>query len=130
MKGLNVRWQPILPAEETGRPSPTLVATVVPDPDWSGMAGLLHGGMAAALLDECLGALSHAVDERPTMTATLELRYRRPVPLDGSTLRIETWRDHPDLRRRQRAHGVLLLADGSRAVTAAALMVIAPARMV
>jgi hypothetical protein len=62
-----------------------------------------------------------------TMTGTLELRYRRPVPLDGATLRVETWRDQPEPRRRCRAHGVLLLADGAVAVSASALMIAVPA---
>jgi acyl-coenzyme A thioesterase PaaI-like protein len=129
VKGLDVRWHPIVPAEVTGRPSGTLVATIAPDPDWSGIPGFLHGGMAACLLDECLGALSHALDELPTMTGTLELRYRKPVPLDGSELRVETWREQPEARTRSRAHGRLLLADGAVAVTATALMIAVPAAL-
>lgn len=129
MKGLGLRWMPIVPAGETGRPSGTLVAELDPDPSWSGVPGFLHGGMAAAVLDECLGALSHALDDLPSMTGTLDLRYRRPVPLDGATLRIETWREQPEPRRRCRAHGVLLLADGAVAVSASALMIAVPASL-
>src|SRR5205085_5369170 len=88
VKGLGVCWHPLEAAEATGRPSGTLVATFEPDPSWEGVPGYLHGGMAAAVLDECLGALSHALDDLPTMTGTLDLRFRRPVPLDGSTMRV------------------------------------------
>ena len=79
--------------------------------------------MAATLLDECMGALSHALDRHVTVTANLAVRYRLPVPLDGSTLRVEAWRDRPELRRRNRVHGRLLLADGRVAVEANGLFV-------
>ena len=118
---LGLRWLPLLPASE-GRPSATLVGEVVPDPAWSGVPGLLHGGMAAALLDDCMGGLTHALDRIATVTATTDLRFRRPVPLDGRTVRVETWREHPQLRRRNRVHGRLLLADGEPAVEARALL--------
>jgi acyl-coenzyme A thioesterase PaaI-like protein len=129
VKGLGLRWLPLVPREETGRPSRTLAAAFDPDPEWAGVPGYLHGGMAAAVLDECLGALSHALDDLPCMTGTLDLRYRKPVPLDGSTLRIETWREQDEPRRRCRAHGVLLLADGTAAVTASALMIAVPSSL-
>jgi len=95
---------------------------IVPDERWRGPPGVLHGGMAAALLDEVLGGLSHALDHLATITATLDLRFRLPVPLDGRAVRLESWREHPELRRRNRAHARLLLADGVVAVEATALM--------
>ncbi len=116
------RWLPLLPPTD-GRASGTLVGEVVPDAAWSGAPGFLHGGMAAALLDDCMGGLSHGLDHIATITATLELRFRRPVPLDGRPLRVESWRESPDLRHRNRVHGRLLLADGTPAVEATALMV-------
>ena len=119
---LGIRWLPLLPASEA-RPSQTLVAELVPEAGWHGVPGLLHGGMAATLLDECMGGLSHAIDKAVTMTATLEVRYRRQVPLDGRPLRVEAWRERPELRRRNRVHGRLLLPDGAVAVEATALMV-------
>jgi len=57
------------------------------------------------------------------VTATLELRYRRPVPVDGRPLRAEAWRDHTRSRRRQRVRGRLLLPDGSVAVEASGIFV-------
>jgi hypothetical protein len=45
------------------------------------------------------------------------------VPLDGSTLTVEAWRERPEARRRQRVHGRLRLADGSVAVEASGIFV-------
>ena len=116
-----LRWLPLVPIGD-GRASPTVVGEIVPDGRWEGPPGVLHGGMAGALLDECMGALSHGVDRIATITVTLDVRFRRPVPLDGTAVRVEAWREHPELRRRNRVHGRLLLADGTAAVEATALM--------
>jgi hypothetical protein len=70
-----------------------------------------------------MGALSHALDHHITVTANLAVRYRLPVPLDGSTLRVEAWRERPELRRRNRVHGRLCLSDGRVAVEATGLFV-------
>lgn len=116
-----LRWLPLVPAAE-GRPSPTVMGEIVPDDRWEGPPGVLHGGMCAALLDECMGALSHGLDRIATITVTLDLRFRLPVPLDGRLVRVEAWRQHPELRRRNRVHGRLLLEGGEPAVEATALM--------
>ena len=115
------RWLPLVPIVD-GRSSPTVMGEIVPDDRWVGPPGVLHGGMCAALLDECMGALSHGLDKIATITVTLDLRFRLPVPLDGRPVRVEAWREHPELRRRNRVHGRLLLADGEAAVEATALM--------
>lgn len=55
---------------------------VVPD-HYCGPAGIVHGGIQAALLDEVLGMSIHAgeADRRfHIVTAEFNLRYRRPVP--------------------------------------------------
>lgn len=116
-----MRWMPLVPATD-GRASATVVGEIVPDEGWEGPPGVLHGGMCAALIDECLGALSHGLDRIATVTVTLDLRFRLPVPLDGRPVRVEAWREHPELRRRNRVHGRLVLADGATAVSAVALM--------
>ncbi len=118
---LELRWLPLVPATD-GRGSATVVGEIVPDERWAGPPGVLHGGMAAALLDECMGALSHGLDRIATITVTLDVRFRFPVPLDGRAVRVEAWREHPELRRRNRVHARLLLADGVAAVDAIALM--------
>jgi acyl-coenzyme A thioesterase PaaI-like protein len=103
--------------------TPGLVARFDPRPGHRGPPGFLHGGIAATVLDETMASLGWALDDVPCVTATLELRYRKPVPLDGSALRIEAWRDRPEARRTQRVKGRLLLADGTVAVEASGIFV-------
>jgi acyl-coenzyme A thioesterase PaaI-like protein len=95
-----------------------------------GAPGFLHGGAAAAVLDEVMGAVGHVLDEDQSATATLSLRYRRPVPM-GQPLTVEAWREGTDggSRRRHRVHGRVLLADGSVAVEAHGIFVSAPATL-
>lgn len=102
---------------------PGLVATFSPRPEHRGAPGLLHGGLAATALDETMGALGVALDGGAWVTATLDLRYRRPVPLDGRALRVEAWRERPPTSRRSRVLGHLLLADGAVAVEARGIFV-------
>jgi len=102
---------------------PGLVATVTPGPQHRGPAGFLHGGIAALCLDETMAALGYVLDRVRTVTATLSLKYRRPVPLDGAAVRVEAWRDRPEARRTQKVHGRLVLADGTVAVEAFGLFV-------
>lgn len=47
---------------------------------YEGPPGHVHGGFIAAAFDDVLGATQSATG-RPGMTATLEVRYRKPVPL-------------------------------------------------
>jgi acyl-coenzyme A thioesterase PaaI-like protein len=103
-----------------------LVATYRPKPEHRGAPGLLHGGMAATCLDETMAALGWALDRVRCMTATLELKYRRPVPLDGQPLTCVSWRDRPEPRSRQRVHGRLHLADGTVAVEGTGIFVQVP----
>ncbi len=91
------------------------------------MPGFLHGGVAATVLDETMASLGWMLDEVHCVTATLDLKYRKPVPLDGSTLRIEARRDNPNPRRRHTVFGKLLLADGTVAVEATGIFISVPA---
>ena len=45
-----------------------------------GFPGVTHGGIAAAVLDEAMGWAMYAVGAW-AMTARMEIRYRRPLPL-------------------------------------------------
>jgi len=108
------------------REPPGLVSAFTPGAEHRGPPGFLHGGLAAALLDETMAALSWATDGTHSVTAKLEVRYRRPVPLDGRPLRIEAWSDDERPRRARRVHGRLVLADGGAAVEATGLFVRAP----
>jgi acyl-coenzyme A thioesterase PaaI-like protein len=103
--------------------SPGLVAVFEPDASHCGRPGFLHGGLAATLLDETMAALSWAVHRTHSVTATLSLQYRVPVPVDGGPLRVEAWFADERLRRVRKVHGHLLLADGAQAVEATGLFV-------
>jgi uncharacterized protein (TIGR00369 family) len=46
---------------------------------YEGPPGFVHGGVCALVLDQLLGAAALA-NGTPGMTATLEMRYRRPTP--------------------------------------------------
>ena len=115
--GLGLRFR--LDDEVAGR----LIARFDPGPRHRGPPGHLHGGIAATVLDETMASLGWALDRTPCVTATLQLRYRRAVPLDGRPLRIEAWRERPEARRSQRVHGRILLDDGTVCVEATGLFV-------
>jgi acyl-coenzyme A thioesterase PaaI-like protein len=109
---------------------PGVVATFVPRHEHRGAPGFLHGGFAAMALDETLAAVGWLLDDTHVVTATLELRYRRPVPLAGGPLRVEAWRVNAgSTSRRWRVEGRLLLADGTPAVEGRGIFVAAPDEM-
>lgn len=98
-----------------------VMAEFIPPPQFEGYPGLLHGGIAAAMLDEAveraamIGRHGHFM-----MTAKLDIRYRKPVPL-GQTLTLlgEITR----LRGRlASAAAEIRLEDGSLAVEAEGLL--------
>ena len=113
-------WAP--PLEWSVEP-PGLVAVFHPGEGDCGRPGVVHGGLAATLLDETMAALSWATDRQHSVTATLSLRYRVPVPVDAGPIRMEAWYDDDRARRVRRVHGRLLLADGTAAVEATGLFV-------
>jgi acyl-coenzyme A thioesterase PaaI-like protein len=102
---------------------PGLVATFRPRADQHGPPGYLHGGLAATVLDETMASLGFALDGVHCVTATLELKYRKGIALDGQPVRIEAWRETERPRRTMRVQGRLLLADGTVAVQATGLFV-------
>jgi acyl-coenzyme A thioesterase PaaI-like protein len=115
-------WPTSLGLEWSVEP-PGLVAMFLPKAEHRGPPGFLHGGLAAVCLDETMASLSIALDRTYSVTGTLQLRYRQPIPLDGNRVRIEAWRDRPEPRRTHRVHGRLLLVDGTVAVEASGLFV-------
>jgi acyl-coenzyme A thioesterase PaaI-like protein len=48
---------------------------------FEGAPGLVHGGMVAAAFDQVFGYLG-MVRNLPALTGSLEVRYRRPTPLE------------------------------------------------
>ena len=126
---------PISLGLEFSRVDDVCVATFLPRANHRGVPGFLHGGVAATVLDETMASLGFMLDGVHCVTATLELKYRKPVTLNGSPLRIEAWRDEPKRsaqagsagsgkpRRRHTVHGRLLLADGVVAVDATGIFI-------
>ncbi len=50
--------------------------------DYEGYPGVVHGGIIAAILDECGGRAHMLEPDRFLVTAQLNVRYRLPVPTD------------------------------------------------
>ena len=90
-----------------------------------GYPGVLHGGIACALLDEIIGRVSlRAGREQWMMTAKLELRYLKVVPT-GRPLTI-VGRVEKSSRRGMTGRGEIRLPDGTVAVEATGLYVALP----
>ena len=93
--------------------------------------GTAHGGILAAILDETMGRALLA-DECPAdlerarfmFTAKMEIRYRRPVPLNEAF--IVRGRVEQDRGRTVLVSGEIALADGSVAVEASAMLMGVP----
>lgn len=90
---------------------------------YEGPPGLVHGGFAAHLLDSMLGTLTQSLGLR-AVTATLDLRYLAPTPLDvpldlharvvetsGRRTRAEGWIEHGGVRTVE-ARGVFVDVTG------------------
>lgn len=58
-----------------------IVAYFTPGPHLQGFAGVLHGGIAATILDDVMNNLVSRTRAELAVTATLEVRLRRPVPV-------------------------------------------------
>ena len=94
-----------------------VMTTFTPRDNHQGYPGLLHGGIAAALLDEVLGrvAIGRGVW---LMTARFQIRYKCMIPLSQPLTVIgEVVRE---TRRLTEARGELRLVDGTVAATATA----------
>lgn len=81
--------------------------------------GRVHGGMAAALLDETIGRVIN-VEEKDTwgVTIDLQVKYRKPVPL-CEELKV-VGRLTKNSHRSFEGEGEIILEDGTKAVTATA----------
>jgi acyl-coenzyme A thioesterase PaaI-like protein len=96
-----------------------LVGLFSPADEHQGYPGRLHGGIASTILDETIGrAVMIAHPDTWWVTAEISVRYRKPVPLDG-TIRVRG-RITADRGRVFEGTGEILLPDGSPAVTASA----------
>jgi uncharacterized protein (TIGR00369 family) len=85
-------------------------AEFTPGPHYQGYEGVLHGGIVAAALDDAMANLFHR-QGRETLTARLEIRYRREAPI-GRRL-IVTARITAERGRIFTAEATLALPDGT-----------------
>jgi acyl-coenzyme A thioesterase PaaI-like protein len=87
---------------------------------YEGPPGFVHGGISALILDDLLGNAA-AANGTPGMTATLDLRYRRPTPLgvplvaEARTIRVEG--------RKTFVHATITNPEGQITIEATAMFV-------
>ncbi|MGH2348765.1 MAG: PaaI family thioesterase [bacterium] len=100
-----------------------IVGEFVPTDLHVGFAGLVHGGILAAVLDDALAWLGYYVGEE-LVTARLSIRYRQPAR-PGQRLRVEA---EETGRRGPARHGraVLRTDDGHVVAEAEATLLRAP----
>jgi acyl-coenzyme A thioesterase PaaI-like protein len=90
-----------------------LLALYRPRKQHQGYPGRLHGGLAAALLDETIGRTIMVGEQSDVWGVSTEVttRFRKPIPLDGE-LRV-VGRITKSSSRLFEGTGRILLADGS-----------------
>lgn len=88
-----------------------------------GFPGVAHGGVAAAVLDEAMGWAMYAAGAW-AMTARMQVKYRRPLPLDEEV--IVTAEVTNNRGKRLEAHAEIHLASGERLVEADGLFLRMP----
>ena len=95
-----------------------LLAVFEPMEEHQSYPGRLHGGVAAAILDETIGRaiLTKTGGEVWGVTVDFSLRFRKPLPI-GGPLRV-VGRIDKDSSRFFEGSGEIVLDDGSIAVTA------------
>lgn len=93
-----------------------------PQPEHAGAPGWMQGGLSATVLDFFCARLAGAALSMGVATATLDLRYRQPVLIDGGPYRITGSTEQP---RSKSVHvrGAILSADGHPLVEAQGLFV-------
>ena len=101
----------------------TVCLDLVPQEQHQGYPGMMHGGLVSTLLDETVGR-SAFLKNMWVVTAKMELRYRKPVPI-GRPLRVVGWTTRARGRILE-ARGEVRLEDGSVAVDAEAVYVEIP----
>jgi acyl-coenzyme A thioesterase PaaI-like protein len=89
-------------------------------PVFEGGPGLVHGGIIALLIDHAMGCVAARAD-RPAMTVSLTLRYRRPTPL-GVPLTVDVTLDRAE--GRQLHLSASITTDGERTVEAEAVFLV------
>jgi uncharacterized protein (TIGR00369 family) len=90
-----------------------ILAVFTPREQHQSYPGRLHGGIISTILDEAIGraVMMHSADEVWGVTVDLQVRFKKPVPLDEK-LRV-VGRITKDSSRFFEGTGELLLADGT-----------------
>jgi len=103
------------------QPNGEVTCTVTLPDRYQGYPGVVHGGIVASMLDEIAGrAAMQGEVTRFMMTAKLEVRYRRPVPI-GQPLHL-VGRMESRRGRRSTVQSEIRLEDGTVAAEAEALL--------
>ncbi len=99
-----------------------LVAAFTPRTEHRGAPQVLHGGVTASALDEILAWAGMVTERVVVVTGTLEVRYRKPVPINGERVEL---RGRLDERhgRRLRLSGSLHVG-GAEAASATGIYVV------
>ncbi len=94
-----------------------LLGVFEPREEHQGYPGRMHGGIASAALDETIGRAINLIDpDAWGVTVSLQLRYRKPVPLDREMHTVA--RITSDSSRLFEGTGEIVLDDGTVAVEA------------
>jgi uncharacterized protein (TIGR00369 family) len=92
-------------------------SVITPADHFQGYPGVLHGGVAAAMLDEVVGRSVMAGDHHHfMMTVNMTVQYRHPVPM-GMELTVVS-QVIKKKGRIAKAEGKIILADGTVACEA------------
>lgn len=76
-------------------------------------AGILHGGIISALLDECIGWAVAVQEETMFVTGELKLQYMMPVPINKKIIVRGYFSENQVPHKKYRhGHGVIIDDDG------------------
>ena len=94
-----------------------------PRPEHQGFPGQLHGGIISTLLDETMGRVL-IMDDVWALTGRLEIKFRKPVPLDQElTIVGELTRNRS---RAYEARGEIQLPDGTTLIKGSGMYIRIP----
>ena len=103
------------------------IARFQPKPEHQGYPGQLHGGLTSALLDEVMGRVL-IMEDVWAMTGRLEIKFRKPVPLDQElTIVAELTRNRS---RAYEARGEIQLPDGTTLIEGSGMYIRIPDEVV
>ncbi len=101
-----------------------VVTSYMPKAEDQGFPGVFHGGVLATLMDEAMAWSMYAAERVMGVTAKMEMKYRRQVPLDGElTVRSQITRTRG---RRIEVEATIFDAEGQRLVESKALFLRLP----